>query len=324
MQLQKVREFKTSAQNQLQKSILPGFLGKLIGARREMTVTLGVGWLPGSKGGSDDYWLTARIRTPLLDPFMEKRIRAILKEIAGDNFDLRYTGPVHALQQTTPSAALAAPQLAIGSSVSHIQTVGGTLGFFARSTVGDKPRGFVSSCHVIANNGRLLNDKRVVSPAQSQREIGELVRSSSFEGDDEKHTDAAFAKLKDSVSVDRSSLPKGKKLSEIIAVARDTTRVMKLGIGSHFTVGDVTSFDQDTFSTRYAGFGKVNFEDQIEVRSTETTDVFATGGDSGALVYNDAGHPLGLLFAAAADGSAYVNPIQDVLDELKVEIDVKP
>lgn len=324
MRLQEVRDLKKSARNRLQESILPGNLGNLIGAIREMTVTLGIGWRSGSQGGSDDYWLTARIRTVLPHPVMEKRIRAILRDLAGDNFDLRYTGPVRALQQVAPNAMPAGSQLTIGSSVSHIDTVGGTLGFFARSTLGDRTRGFVSANHVIANLGHRVADKSVVSPAQSQRRIGELVRFTPLGGGGEKHTDAAFAKLNQSVSVDRSSLPERRKLSETVALARETTRVMKLGMASNFTTGRVTSFDQDTFSTRYHGFGKVNFDDQIEVESTTQGRTFAISGDSGALVYNDAGHALGLLFAATDAGLAYVNPIQFVLDELKVKIDVEP
>ena len=321
MRLEDVRNLKKEARKQFQSSSFVPILGKLLGKIREMTVTLGVGWVPGSQGGDDDYWLTARIRTPFPNPHMEKRIRAILKEVTRDHFDLRYTGPVYALAGPAPQSA--GPRLMIGSSISHIKTVGGTLGFFARSTLpNDATRGFVSANHVIANLGDLFKENPVVSPAGTDREIGELVRFTSLRGGGEKCTDAAFAKLNDGVSVDRSSLPEGRKLIDTVVVAEKTTRVMKLGMASHFTQGTVTSFDQDTFSTRYR-FGKVNFEDQIEVESADERP-FAIGGDSGALVHNDAGHALGLLFAATEAGLVYVNPIQHVLSELHVKIDVEP
>lgn len=329
MRLEEVWNLKNLARKELQSSILPGFIGDALEKARELTVTLGVGWLPGSQGGPEDYWLTARIRTKPQLLLVEKRVRATLQKLAGDNFDLRYTGPVRALQQVVPNVPAAAPQLTIGSSVSHIQTLGGTLGFFARSTKDDDQgtRGFVSANHVIANLGRPVDSKFVVSPAQSQGRIGELVRFTSLdpkEGKEEKRTDAAFAKLNPSVSVDRSSLPQGKTLLKPAAVASETTRVMKLGMASNFTIGKVTSFDQDTFSTRYADFGKVKFDDQIEVESTDPAGPFATSGDSGSLVFDDTGHALGLLFAATDAGLAYVNPIQFVLKELEVEIDVDP
>lgn len=324
MLLEDVRKLKVVARIEILKALLAA--PELASAP---TVTLGVGRRPTMMDGKEDFWLTARIRTPVRQPETEEAIGAVLSKLVGDDFDLRYTGPVFALRPYGFATGKTVPsKLTIGSSVSHIHTLGGTLGFFAKSQ-SDGTRGFVSANHVIANLGRAHPGERVVSPSQSKREIGKLVRFTELDGGGEKHTDAAFASLDELVKVDRSILPKGKKLSNTPAPLGESTRVMKLGARTRFTEGNVLTFDTDTFSTSgFFGLGEVKFDDQIEVESASREQIFATDGDSGSLVYNDRGRAVGMLFAATlgngtyGNGLAYINPIASVLDELKVDLDV--
>lgn len=326
MQLDEVRQLKIAARSQLQNDVADappeahvlGAHEKAAAGARVSVVTLGIGRRPGTTLEDDDFWLTARIRTAVRQPAQEARIRATLTRVAGQDFDLRHTGPVLPLgpAAATPTAT---GTLKIGASISRILVRGGSLGFFARSR-GDNTRGFVSANHVIANFGPTVGIA-VVTPSQSANRIGELVRSTPLGGGGEKHTDAAFAKLDASVHVDRSSLPQGQRLSGAVAPPKESSRVMKVGAGTMFTPGNVTSFDNDTFSMPVHGIGQVNFDDQIEVESAVLHRTFAANGDSGSLVYNNLGHAVGLLFAVAG-GLAYVNPMQFVLDELQVDLDV--
>jgi hypothetical protein len=320
MNLKSVRDLKMVMRKQLLGTVT---IQKILAMKQDLLVAFGIGWRRGAEGGEDDYLLTVRIRASEPQAPLEAKIRRVLRKLGVDDYDLRYTGRVRALRLAALDVAGTPSRLMIGSSVSLKRRLGGTLGFFARSR-GDGTRGFVSANHVIANLGRHVLDNTIVSPVRSENRIGELVRFTCLGGGGEKHTDAAFAKLDDSVRVDRSSLPEGRTLSAELALPEETTRVMKLGMVTNFTRGNVTSFDQDTFSTRYATVGEVDFEDQIEVESAMENGVFAAFGDSGALVYNDAGRAVGLLFATTEAGLSYVNPIQFVLDELKVDLDVEP
>lgn len=316
MELSEVRELKKAARKAINDVPV---IGPMMMDELTSAVTLGVGWRPEGEG----YRLTARIRTEVPNPLAEQRIRLALHSVVGSaDFDLRYTGPVFPLQAGGPLAQPGGSQLRVGSAVRHNATVRGTLGFFAKSRGADGTRGFVSANHVIADLGRHHDDNSILGPSESR--VGQLVRFTNLGGGGEKRTDAAFARLDPSVPVNRSSLPQGKTLTSAVVAPQETRHVMKVGVATNFREGNITSFDQDTFRTRYAGFGRVNFDDQIEVEAADGAEAFAAPGDSGSLVYNDEGHAVGLLFAATVAGLAYINPIRFVLDDLGVDIDVLP
>ena len=87
--------------------------------------------------------------------------------------------------------------------------------------------------------------------------------------------------------------------------------------------GQITAFDIDNFSVDYS-FGRIQFEGLIEIESEISAAPFARPGDSGSLVFNAEGQPLGLLFVSSLRGGAhncglaYATPIDTVLSALGV------
>ena len=318
MQLEQARAVKIAARTALQPIIVDG-------ESASRWVTLGIGLKVDDKEeGPGDYQLTARIRTPQRRPDLEKRIHGLLRNFAGDELDLRYTGPVFALRPIHRNVAQP-PTLMIGASVSHYLTLGGTLGFFARDR-NDRALGLVSANHVIGNLNDALPDDPIVSPEgadQATNTVAKFVRLTRLSSGRPLHTDAAFAKLTTN-DFDLSALPNGQKLSSTIAFPHETRHVRKFGMKTQLTYGRVSSFDLDGFETDgYYGLGTVTFNDQIEVEASNPQNEFATDGDSGSLVFNKKLHPVGLLFAATFGADvAYVNPIKFVLDELCVDLAV--
>jgi len=325
MQLERVREVKTAARAALQE--------RFFDDESSRSVTLGIGLKDDEEEeGPGDYVLTARIRTPQRRPDLEQRIRGLLRGFVGDELDLQYTGPVFALRPIERVIAQP-PKLMIGASVSHYLTLGGTLGFFATSRDHGTP-GLVSANHVIGNLNNAKVGDPIVSPAggnPATNKVAEFVRLTRLCAGTPLHVDAAFAKLSKGVSVDRSSLPNGEKLTSTIAYPHETRHVIKLGMKSQLTFGRVRSFDLDDFETLgYYGLGTVRFDDQIEVESSDPDPQkhFAIDGDSGSLVFNRKFHSVGLLFAATLagghfkNGLTYVNPMRFVLDELNVNLAV--
>jgi hypothetical protein len=317
MQLEDARALKLAARTALDLALVDG-------ERASPSVTLGIGLKEDDKEeGPGDYLLTARIRTPKPLPGFEERVRGILRGLAGDELDLLYTGPVFALRPIHRNVAQV-PTLMIGASVSHYQTLGGTLGFFARDR-NDGTFGLVSANHVIGN----LNDAKpgdpIVSPEganEATNTVAKFVRLTKLVSGRPLHTDAAFAKLTTN-DFDLSVLPNGQKLSSTIAHPHETRHVRKFGMKTHLTSGRVRSFELDDFETDgYYGLGTIRFDDQIEVESSKGQD-FANEGDSGSAVLSKRLHPVGLLFATTFGFDlAYVNPIKFVLDELCIDLAV--
>jgi hypothetical protein len=98
--------------------------------------------------------------------------------------------------------------------------------------------------------------------------------------------------------------------------------VKKYGRSSWTTWGTIDTINA-TFNIGYTT-GTARFVGQIVVSSDENS--FSSFGDSGALIVADGGpddrKPVGLLFAAANDGSfTLANPINDVLEALDITID---
>jgi len=66
---------------------------------------------------------------------------------------------------------------------------------------------------------------------------------------------------------------------------------------------------------------RIVFNRAIEIKSDSVDAPFSKPGDSGSLVVNPDGHPIGLLFAGTRDGRySYANPIADVLRELDIRL----
>jgi hypothetical protein len=110
------------------------------------------------------------------------------------------------------------------------------------------------------------------------------------------------------------------------AVATVGMAVRKRGRTTELTFGTVNSVDV-TVSIDYGdGLGTHTLKNQIRVvPDTAQNARFSDHGDSGSAVVDGSGKVVGLLFAGTNSGSAtYANPIQAVLDELNVNLCVKP
>jgi hypothetical protein len=111
---------------------------------------------------------------------------------------------------------------------------------------------------------------------------------------------------------------------------RSNARAIKYGYGTRATSGVVRCSDA-TLCVKFRG-RYTKFEKQIVIAS-ESTRPFCAGGDSGALVMDDACAPMGILFArnhlevrVGGDVERLVHacvasPIQEILDRFGVEID---
>ena len=96
-----------------------------------------------------------------------------------------------------------------------------------------------------------------------------------------------------------------------------TSVVKKIGRSTGLTTGTVTAIEMEQFSVDYQN-GPATFQSQFEV--TGVSGQFAAHGDSGSLVVSASGAAVGLLFAVSETGVAYVNPIQNVLDLLGIQL----
>ena len=278
---------------------------------------------------AEDYKLAIRFRSPVRLPFVERVVLQhihITRGVPLSELDVQHTGPVSAI----PLAA-AGPNgnggLRIGSSVSHKVTRAGTLGFFAEPTGGGTPL-LVSANHVIGRLDNALNGDDIVHPGGESTNpvVANFVKiSERLRGGGEKRTDAASAKLTTN-NFDPRSLPNGKRLQQPAASLEGISSVAKISDRSGETNGNIKSSDFDTFEVlSYShDLNFVKFEDQIEVESSSASVRFSNPGDSGAVVYDQDGHIIGLLFAETEQGGlfgngfAYVNPIHRILSGLGV------
>jgi hypothetical protein len=283
--------------------------------------------------------VAVRIRTVNRKPGLEQEVtQRVQTELNPSRIDMQYTGPVLALplKETATEtrktyqqkgAAAAAATLRIGSSISLANARTGTLGFFARCRKTNQI-GIVSANHVIGGQDRAQRGDAILTPGGSDfgMRVASFVRFVPLAGETEKYVDCAFARL-ETASWDPESLPGKKRLQPKPAVPAEGTRVFKFSEESGLTEGVVTLADQDQFKMHYrSGVGLVLFDNQIEVESANPRKPFATSGDSGALVWDEQGRPVGLLFAQTLNGGrhgnglSYVNPISAVLCELDVEL----
>ncbi|MGO1385904.1 MAG: hypothetical protein ACTHWA_13450 [Arachnia sp.] len=110
------------------------------------------------------------------------------------------------------------------------------------------------------------------------------------------------------------------------ATATNGMAVQKRGRTTEHTFGDVGSTDA-TLSVDYGdGLGLRTLRHQIRINTdTSRSARFSNQGDSGSVVMDMDRNVIGLLFAGSADGSTtFANPIAVALDELGVDLLVRP
>jgi hypothetical protein len=98
--------------------------------------------------------------------------------------------------------------------------------------------------------------------------------------------------------------------------------VQKSGRTTGLTFGEITKVNLtlEVPGTEYA-CGELTLDEQFEIEPTAPSTVWSMNGDSGSVVLDMAGHPVGLLFAGADDGSVgWANEIDNVLAELGLSL----
>lgn len=132
------------------------------------------------------------------------------------------------------------------------------------------------------------------------------------------------------VTVD-SSVTSDCSIEEIGAVKGKTTAtvgmaVRKRGRTTELTHGSVDSVDVSVSIDYGDGLGTRTLKHQIRiVPDTSQNARFSDRGDSGSVVVDANNKVIGLLFAGTTSGSAtFLNPIDKVLDQLDVDLCVKP
>jgi hypothetical protein len=110
------------------------------------------------------------------------------------------------------------------------------------------------------------------------------------------------------------------------AVAAIGQAVRKRGRTTELTHGTVDSVDVSVSIDYGDGLGVHTLKHQIRVVPDTTVNArFSDRGDSGSVVVTSDNKVIGLLFGGTLSGSAtFLNPIQKALDELDVDLCVKP
>lgn len=335
MQLDSVRNLKASVQasvvaplavagagrRSLALSAQP--MGNLAGPRR--TVALGI-----SRKGKNDFQLAVRVQRPeLLD---SAQVEAIVKKAKGEA-EVRYIGRL--MKRKAAAAAVPWNQknvrpLQIGTSIGHFKITAGTLGCFVTRRA-DGVMLILSNNHVLANEndakiGDAILQRGAFDGGKKPKDVvGKLTNFVKLKTSGANFVDCAVASMNSGIKFKVNVLKGVGTLSgQGAAFLDEGSDVFKVGRTTNVTHGKVTAFELDNVVVGY-DIGDLSFDNQIEIEGTGTT-AFSAGGDSGSLIV-DADHKgVALLFAGGDQGGSngkgltYGNPIQAVLDALKVDL----
>lgn len=284
------------------------------------TIAVGI-----AKVADRDFKLAVRVQgSTAADNALLQRIRTL----AADEVDIRFVGRI--VKRASWHRERQRPLL-IGSSIGHHgHDDAGTLGCFVTAR-GDGTSRILSNNHVLARENTAAAGDDIVQ--QSRRDggsapahvVGTLDRFVPLETIGVNHADCALATILPTIAIDRTTLTDFGKLQGLAEPPHNTgVRVAKLGRTTGLTNGSVTAFDLDNVVADY-DIGTLRFDDQIEVEGNGT-QAFSRGGDSGAIVVDDDGRAVGLLFSGTELGGSndmgltYVNPIRTVLTALGVDL----
>ena len=307
------RSFALSAQS----------MGNLAGPRR--AVALGI-----ARKGKHDFQLAVRVQRPeLLD---SPHVRALVKSAKGEA-DVRYIGR---LMKRAPAAA-AVPwtqknhrPLQIGTSIGHFKITAGTLGCFVKRRT-DGTVLILSNNHVLANEndaaiGDTILQRGAIDGGKKPKDVvGKLAGFVKLKTTGANLVDCAVASIKSGIKLDMNRMKGvGTLAGQGAAFVDEGTEVHKVGRTTGVTQGKVTAFELDDVVVGY-DIGDLSFDDQVEIEGAGDR-TFSAGGDSGSLIVDADRKGVALLFAGGDQGGSngkgltYGNPIQAVLDALKVDL----
>lgn len=220
--------------------------------------------------------------------------------------------------------------LRLGCSMAHQLVTAGTLGVIVRSRA-DGTVLALSNNHVLADEGRATVGDAVLqaSPLDNgtvpPSVVGSLHSFIPLSPTGANTVDAAVARLNAGLLYEAGEI---RDIGPLTGVnpgpLHAGTHVQKVGRTTGLTFGRVAAFEVDNVVADF-DTGPLRFDNQIEVESEDGTP-FSQGGDSGAVVVDDGGRVVGLLFGGSDQGGSdgqgltYLNPIQEVLDRLQVDL----
>jgi hypothetical protein len=261
-----------------------------------------------------------------------------VKKLAKGEVDILFTREVVPIFGNCSAPKPVRKPLGIGSSIGHIKSLGGSVGFFAKRQ-SDGAIGVVSANHVLAlqdigvDGDQIIypsncdaTDATPISPVATLVDIPPYPRLFTPHGP--KTVDCAFAVLLDpNPEFDPETLLDTGKLDPTIGDVQNGSKVAKIGRTTDKTTGRVSAFNLDQILVKYPGPAGtpiwVKFVNQIEIEADDES--FGDAGDSGSLVFTSSRQPVGLLFAESLIdnediGRQYANQISDVLNALEVDI----
>lgn len=332
MKLDSVRELKAALETTILASLTePPRLRALGVPAGPMAVhdapsrTLALGVVPG-RGKS--YRLAVRLQRRALEG--SDTVEAIRRKARGE-IDVRYIGRV-----TKRAGADAIPwfqgrsrPLRIGVSIGHHKITAGTLGAFVRAGSDSAPL-ILSNNHVLANENRARKGDTILQPGHFDQgatpgdAVGTLTSFVRLKRSGKNLLDCASASLASDIEFDPSGLDIGRLTGVGDVLLREGEIVRKIGRTTGVTRGRISAIEMDNVLIDY-DLGTLRFDQQIEIEGADDS-AFSAGGDSGALVIDEAGRAVALLFAGGDQGGSngqgltYANPLRPVLESLKVEL----
>jgi hypothetical protein len=136
------------------------------------------------------------------------------------------------------------------------------------------------------------------------------------------HVDGAVVTIQAGKTTDCSIEEIGAVKGQAAAVLNSAVR--KRGRTTGLTFGKINSIDASVTINYGDGLGNHTLKNQIRIEAdTAQSAQFSDHGDSGSVVVDSANKVVGLLFGGSTVAT-YANPIQFVLDELSVDLCVKP
>jgi hypothetical protein len=173
----------------------------------------------------------------------------------------------------------------------------------------------MSNNHVLANENMAKIGDEILQPGQHDGGklktdvVGYLDSFTPIEFDKPNKLDVAFATLADGIDyvpgiIDRLLM------RDDIAEPELGMLVEKTGRTTGYKVGKIIGLDATSY-IEY-DYGEAYFEDQILIQ--DTNGHFSAGGDSGSLITDADGRPVGLLFAGGGDVTL-ANRMQNIVDE---------
>lgn len=252
-------------------------------------------------------------------PGLEAQLEEIRCRARGE-IDLRIVGRV--VSQARPWHRKKNRPLEIGGSIANALNGAGTLGCLVTKD-GETPL-LLSNNHVLVHQNS-WNETTIIQPSRADggrparhvvAQLADFVRLRTTAAN---YVDCAIANIDPDVDTDEPSIDDLGPISGVrVDPIQEGERVYKVGRSTGYSSGVVGCTDLDDLPVAVDGVGELRFDDQIEVKATN--EWFSLGGDSGALVVDEDGLAIGLLFAGNDRDRSYLNPISTVLDALGVEL----